>query len=60
MYSVYLSNKGQEPLLIFDDRFPTPETALISPSLDIESGRAGAFDATLPPTNQGYSAIEAM
>ena len=60
MYSVYLSNKRQEPLLIFDDRFPTPETALISPSLDIESGRAGSFDATLPPTNQGYSAIEAM
>lgn len=60
MYSVYLSNKGQEPLLIFDDRLPTPETALISPTLDIESGQAGSFDATLPPTNIGYSAIEAM
>lgn len=60
MYSVYLSNKGQEPLLIFDDRFPSPETALISPSLNIESGLAGSFDATLPPTNIGYSAIEAM
>lgn len=60
MYSVYLSNKGQEPLLIFDDRLPTPETALISPTLDIESGLAGSFDATLPPTNIGYSVIEAM
>lgn len=60
MYSVFLSNKGYEPILIFDDRFPSPETALISPTLNVESGQAGSFDATLPPTNVGYSSINHM
>ena len=47
-------------MLIFDDRFPSAETALISPTLNIESGQAGSFDATLPPTNVGYSSINHM
>lgn len=60
MYSVYLSNKGEEPLLIYDERVTDDITAMISPQLDIESGQAGSFDATLPVSNRGYNFIEPL
>lgn len=60
MYSVFISNKNEEPELIFNDKIPSAELALISPTLNVESGQAGSFEATLPPTNVGYSKIEQM
>ena len=60
MYSVFLSNKGEDPIMIFNDKIPNTELALISPTLNVESGQAGSFEATLPPTNVGYNKIEQL
>lgn len=63
MYSLYLSNKtenGIEETLIYDARVPDKDLALISPSLEIESGNAGSLDFTMPPNHLGYSLVDKM
>lgn len=63
MYSLYLSNKtenGVEETLIYDARVPDKDLALISPSLEIESGNAGSLDFTMPPNHLGYNLVDKM
>ena len=63
MYSLYLSNKtenGVEETLIYDARVPDEDLALISPSLEIESGNAGSLDFTMPPNHLGYNLVDKM
>ena len=63
MYSLYLSNKtenGIEETLIYDARVPDKDLALISPSLEIESGNAGSLDFTIPPNHLGYNLVDKM
>ena len=64
MYSLYLSNKLQngeiEETLIFSSNVPSETLALISPSVDVEAGTAGACDFTMPPSNIGYNLVEMM
>ena len=64
MYSLYLSNKLQngeiEETLIFSSNVPSETLALISPSIDVESGTAGSCDFTMPPSNVGYNLVELM
>ena len=64
MYSLYLSNKLQngnhEETLIYSSKIPSEHIALISPSLDVESGAAGSLDFTMPPSNVGYNLVEMM
>lgn len=63
MYSLYLSNKtenGVEETLIYDARVPDKDLALISPSLEVESGNAGSLDFTMPPNHIGYNLVDKM
>lgn len=63
MYSLYLSNKtenGIEETLIYDARVPDKSLALISPSLEVESGNAGSLDFTMPPNHIGYNLVDKM
>lgn len=63
MYSLYLSNKtenGVEETLIYDARVPDKDLALISPSLEVESGNAGSLDFTMPPNHLGYNLVDKM
>lgn len=63
MYSLYLSNKtenGIEETLIYDARVPDKDLALISPSLEVESGNAGSLDFTMPPNHIGYNLVDKM
>lgn len=63
MYSLYLSNKtenGVEETLIYDARVPDKSLALISPSLEVESGNAGSLDFTMPPNHLGYNLVDKM
>lgn len=63
MYSLYLSNKtenGVEETLIYDARVPDKALALISPSLEVESGNAGSLDFTMPPNHIGYNLVDKM
>jgi hypothetical protein len=63
VYSLYLSNKtenGVEETLIYDVRVPDKDLALISPSLEIESGNAGSLDFTMPPNHLGYNLVDKM
>lgn len=64
MYSLYLSNKLEsgdvEETLIFSSNVPSETLALISPSLDVESGAAGSLDFTVPPSNNAYNLVEMM
>lgn len=64
MYTVYVSNKNEsgsyDETLIFTDQFASEHTALIDPTLEIESGTAGQLDFTYPPSNVGYSITNPM
>lgn len=54
MYRIELINKGEPDLLIFSSIHPVEELALINPTLELESGKAGTLTFSVPEENQAY------
>lgn len=60
MYSIEVRNKGEEPLVIFNDMVPIEELTLINPRLDLESGTAGTLDFSFVSGNVGFDSLNLM
>lgn len=55
MYSIYADG-----VCIYNDRYPTNEYKMDSPTLKIADSAAGSLDAVLPPVNVGYNILKRM
>ena len=55
MYSIYADD-----LCIYDDRYLSEDTKVLSPTLTLSDNTAGQLVVTLPPTNVGYDYVVRM
>lgn len=55
MYSIYADD-----LCIYDDRYLSEDTKVLSPTLTLSDNTAGQLVVTLPPTNVGYNYVVRM